>query len=101
MKVLIVGRPNVGKSSLFNRLIKQRRSLVLDQPGVTRDIIKGRAHWWGHSFEVWDSGGLQKTSSVIFSAVQNQVKSACKEADLIIFVMDAHLGLHDEDKKIF
>ena len=101
MKVLIVGRPNVGKSSLFNRLIKKRRSLVLDQPGVTRDIIKGHANWWGHSFEVWDSGGLQKTSSVIFSAVQNQVKSACKEADLIVFVMDAHLGLHDEDKKIF
>lgn len=101
-KVLIVGRPNVGKSSLFNRLIKQRRSLVLDQPGVTRDIIKGLAHWWGHSFEVWDSGGLMwDTASLVFSAVQEQVQSACQEADLIIFVMDAHLGLHDEDKKIF
>ena len=101
-KVLIVGRPNVGKSSLFNRLIKQRRSLVLDQPGVTRDIIKGFASWWGHSFEVWDSGGLmQGTSSVIFSAVQKQVQLACSAVDLIIFVMDAHLGLHDEDKRIF
>ncbi len=101
-KVLIVGRPNVGKSSLFNRLVKQRRALVLDQPGVTRDIIKGLAHWWGHSFEVWDSGGLMwGTSSIIFSAVQDQVQGACEEADLIIFVMDAHLGLHDEDKKIF
>ena len=101
-KVLIVGRPNVGKSSLFNRLVRQRRALVLDQPGVTRDIIKGAARWWGHSFEVWDSGGLMwNTSSVIFSAVQDQVQQACKTADLIIFVMDARLGLHDEDKKIF
>ena len=102
-KVLIVGRPNVGKSSLFNRLVRQRRSLVLDRPGVTRDIIKGSAVWWGHSFEVWDSGGLMwdASSSVIFSAVQDHVQSACKEADLIVFVMDAHLGLHDEDKKIF
>lgn len=101
-KVLIVGRPNVGKSSLFNRLVRQRRSLVLDQPGVTRDIIKGEAEWWGHSFEVWDSGGLMwNTSSIIFSAVQDHVQSACDKADLIVFVMDAHLGLHDEDKKIF
>ncbi|MDE0152077.1 MAG: ribosome biogenesis GTPase Der [Bdellovibrionales bacterium] len=101
-KVLIVGRPNVGKSSLFNRLVRQRRSLVLDQPGVTRDIITGEAEWWGHSFEVWDSGGLMwNTSSIIFSAVQDHVQSACDKADLIIFVMDAHLGLHDEDKKIF
>ena len=101
-KVLIIGRPNVGKSSLFNRLVKQRRSLVLDQPGVTRDIIKGSAHWWGHSFEVWDSGGLiWNTSSLIFSSVQDRVKEACEQSDLIIFIMDAHLGLHDEDKKIF
>ena len=101
-KVLIVGRPNVGKSSLFNRLVRQRRSLVLDQPGVTRDVIKGAARWWGRSFEVWDSGGLvRKTSSAIFSAVQDQVHRACQKTDLIVFVMDARLGLHDEDKKIF
>jgi len=101
-KVLILGRPNVGKSSLFNRLVRQRRSLVLDQPGVTRDIIKGTAGWWGHSFEVWDSGGLMwDTSSAVFSAVQDHVQEACKEADLVVFVMDAHLGLHDEDRKIF
>ena len=101
-KVLIVGRPNVGKSSLFNRLIKNRRSLVLDQPGVTRDIIKGEAHWWGHGFEVWDSGGLvwEKASS-LSSVIKKQVKTFASQADLIVFIMDARLGLQEEDKKIF
>ena len=57
-KVLIVGQANVGKSSLFNRLAKKRQALVVNQPGVTRDILKQKCSWWGGEFEVWDSGGL-------------------------------------------
>ena len=101
-KVLIVGRPNVGKSSLFNRLIKQRRALVLDQAGVTRDILKGEAHWWGHSFEVWDSGGVSWESESSFTPmIRDKVQEVIQQADLIVFVMDASVGLHDEDKKLF
>ena len=101
-KVLIIGRPNVGKSSLFNRLIKQRRALVLDQAGVTRDVLKGEALWWGHSFEVWDSGGLTWESTSVFKLViHNKVKEVIQQADLIVFVMDSQTGLHDEDKRIF
>ena len=101
-KVLIVGRPNVGKSSLFNRLIKNRRALVLDHPGVTRDIIKGEAQWWGHIFEVWDSGGLTwSPSSFLSQSIQKAVKTAIQKADLIVFVMDVHVGLHEDDKLIY
>ncbi len=101
-KVLIIGRPNVGKSSLFNRLIKQRKALVLDQPGVTRDILKGEALWWGHPFEVWDSGGLAWESSFVFtSVIHNKVREVIQQADLIVFIMDAQTDLHDEDKRIF
>ena len=101
-KVLIIGRPNVGKSSLFNRLIKQRRALVLDQSGVTRDILKEKASWWGHSFEVWDSGGLSWDSISDFtSIIHDKVREVLDQADLLIFVMDAQMGLHNEDKKIF
>ena len=101
-KVLILGRPNVGKSSLFNRLIKNRRALVLNRSGVTRDLIKGTAHWWGHSFEVWDSGGLiWNSSSVLSQPIQKAVQTAIKQSDLIVFVMSAHIGLHEDDKQIF
>ena len=98
-KVLIVGRPNVGKSSLFNRLIKNRRALVLDEPGVTRDILKGQTHWWNHSFEVWDSGGLTNDSS-FSKPIQQKVQQALLKTDLVLFVVDARVGLHDYDKKI-
>ncbi len=102
-KVLILGRPNVGKSSLFNRLIKNRKALVLDLPGVTRDLLKGEACWWGHTFEVWDTGGLiwNPSSSSLSSSIKQLVKEAITQADLIVFVMDAHLGLHEDDKSIF
>ena len=101
-KVLLIGRPNVGKSSLFNRLIKQRRALVLDLPGVTRDILKEKAFWWGGEFEVWDSGGLiSKTNSVVFSSVKKSVEKAITAVDLIIFITDARAGLNREDQVIF
>ena len=100
-RVLIVGRPNVGKSSLFNRLAKQKKALVINQPGVTRDILKQKCSWWGGKFEIWDSGGLWAKGSQWGKLIDSQVSSAVLQADLILFVMSAHSGFQDEDKKSF
>ncbi len=100
-RVLIVGRPNVGKSSLFNRLIRKRQSLVVNQPGVTRDILKQKTSWWGNNFEVWDSGGLWAEESSYEKIINTKVKQAVQESDLILCVMDARSGLLEEDKKTF
>lgn len=100
-RVLIVGRPNVGKSSLFNRLIRKRQSLVVNQPGVTRDILKQKTSWWGNNFEVWDSGGLWAEESAYGKIINTKVKQAVQESDLILCVMDARSGLLEEDKKTF
>ena len=100
-KVLIVGRPNVGKSSLFNCLAKKKRALVINQPGVTRDILKQQCSWWGGQFEVWDSGGLLAKGSPLGELINKQVQLAVRHADQILFVVSAHSGLQDEDKTIF
>ncbi len=100
-RVLILGRPNVGKSSLFNRLIRQKKALVVNQPGVTRDILKAKASWWGVDFEVWDSGGLWSKHSKWGKSLDQQVCSAIQQADLVVFVMDVRSGLLDEDKQSF
>ena len=100
-KVLIVGRPNVGKSSLFNRLARQRKALVVNQPGVTRDILKQRVSWWGVDFEVWDSGGLWAEESHWGSLIDKKVRQAIEQSDLVIFVMDARSGFLEEDKRTF
>lgn len=100
-KVLIVGRPNVGKSSLFNRLARQRKALVVNQPGVTRDILKQRVSWWGVDFEVWDSGGLWSEESHWGGLIDKKVRQAIEQSDLVIFVMDARSGFMEEDRKTF
>lgn len=108
-RVLIIGRPNVGKSSLFNRLARKRKALVLNQSGVTRDILKQTASWWGTEFEVWDSGGLWSSSHPIIGdrsttlsrLIDQKVHQAVKESDLLLLVMDARKGCLDEDKKAF
>ena len=108
-KVLIIGRPNVGKSSLFNRLVKKRKALVANQAGVTRDILKQKTSWWGTQFEIWDSGGLgsashpalNKSSRVISRLIDQKVEQAISEVDLLLWVMDAKVGYLAEDKKIF
>ena len=100
-KVLIAGRPNVGKSSLFNRLTRQKKALILNQPGVTRDILKQKCKWWGGEFEVWDSGGLWAKKSQLEGLINQQVKWALDSTHLILLVMDARSGLLDEDKKTF
>ena len=100
-RVLIVGRPNVGKSSLFNRLVRKRKSLVVDTPGVTRDILKQSTSWWGIDFEVWDSGGLWAQSSPWDSMVNQKVQQATQQSDLIVLVMDGRAGYLSADKSVF
>ena len=100
-RVLIVGRPNVGKSSLFNRLVRRRKSLVINQPGITRDILKQTTSWWGVDFEVWDSGGLWSEESDWGSLIDEKVRKAIQLSDLILFIMDARAGFLEEDKKTF
>lgn len=97
--VAIVGRPNVGKSTLFNRLTRSTAAIVHDQPGVTRDRVYGLAHWAGHEFSVIDTGGFVPNSADRFEeAIREQVKIAIEEADALLFVLDTTTGLTDLDE---
>ena len=98
--VAIVGRPNVGKSTLFNRLVGQREAIVDPTSGVTRDRHYGMSDWNGHQFSVIDTGGYVDDSGDIFeSEIKKQVNLAIDEADIILFVVDAREGvtIMDED----
>ena len=87
--VAIVGRPNVGKSTFFNRLIQRREAIVDSVSGVTRDRNYGKSEWNGKEFSVIDTGGYIKGSEDIFEAeIRRQVELAIDEADVIIFVVD-------------
>ena len=101
MKILIIGRPNTGKSSLFNKLARERKSLVMNKPGLTRDILKSSALWWGKKFEIWDSGGYLSHDKRWGKAIDEQVESHLKTADKVLFVLDGRAGLMPEDKEIF
>jgi GTP-binding protein len=99
--VAIVGRPNVGKSTLFNRLIGARKSIVDDISGVTRDRQYGVSHWAGKEFTVIDTGGFVKNSEDIFeTAIREQVDIAIEEARLIVFMTDVKTGITDLDYEI-
>lgn len=96
--VAIVGRPNVGKSTLFNRLLEQRKAIVDDMSGVTRDRQYGVADWNGKNFNVIDTGGFVAGSDDLFEKeIAKQVLIAVDEADAIIFLVDAHTGMTDLD----
>lgn len=97
-EVLIVGRPNVGKSTLFNRLIKRRKSIVHDLPGVTRDMVEGIAYWRGKSFSVADTGGVLERGDEITEAIKRQVQRVLERAKAIIFVVDGREGLTAGDE---
>ena len=97
--VAIVGRPNVGKSTLFNRLLEQRKAIVDDQSGVTRDRQYGIADWNGKVFNVIDTGGFVSRSEDVFEReIRKQVHIAVDEADLILFVCDAVTGITSQDE---
>lgn len=98
--VAIVGRPNVGKSTLFNRLVEERKAIEDNLSGVTRDRHYGHAQWNGTFFSVIDTGGYVTGSEDIFEAeIRKQVNLAIEEADVILFVADCHDGLTDLDKE--
>ena len=94
--IAIVGRPNVGKSTLFNRLIGKQQALVDDRPGVTRDRHYGTAHWEGREVVVVDTGGFEPDPSALdegdmFRAVRRSAEVAIEEADVVIFLVDLSL----------
>lgn len=97
--VAIVGRPNVGKSTFFNRLLEQRKAIVDDTSGVTRDRQYGVAEWSGRSFNVIDTGGFVPNSEDVFETeIRKQVKIAIDEADAIVFITDVTTGITDLDE---
>lgn len=99
--IAIVGRPNVGKSTLFNRLLEQRKAIVDDVSGVTRDRQYGVADWNGKTFNVIDTGGFVADSEDIFEReIAKQVVIAVEEADAIIFLVDAHTGMTNLDDEV-
>ena len=99
--VAIVGRPNVGKSTLFNKLIGERRSIVEDTPGVTRDRIYGETEWCGKKLIIIDTGGIEpKTDDIILKQMRFQAEVAIESADVIIFMCDVRTGLTADDRDI-
>ncbi|MFL6215669.1 MAG: ribosome biogenesis GTPase Der [Blastocatellia bacterium] len=99
--VVILGRPNVGKSTLFNRLTGSRRSIVGDEPGITRDRIYGRANWNGREFRLVDTGGIiPDDAEVIPANILRQARAALEEAGLILLVTDARAGITPLDEEL-
>lgn len=98
--VAIVGRPNVGKSTIFNRLAGERISIVEDTPGVTRDRIYARTEWLGHSFNLIDTGGIDIGDEPFLTQITEQAEIAIEEADVIIFVVSVKEGVTDADEKV-
>ncbi|MBO7544826.1 MAG: 50S ribosome-binding GTPase, partial [Bacteroidales bacterium] len=97
----IVGRPNVGKSTLFNRLVGMRQAIVDETAGVTRDRHYGKCEWCGHEFSVVDTGGYTYGSEDVFEqAIRRQVEIAIDEADAVLFMVEAGTGITDYDAEI-
>lgn len=99
--VAVIGRPNVGKSHLFNRVIGEATAIVSDEAGTTRDRHFGQADWAGRTFWLVDTGGLVEDSDLpMDAAIRQQVMQAIDEADLMLFVVDAKVGVHPSDARI-
>src|SRR5437763_2506243 len=98
--IALVGRPNVGKSTLFNRLTKTRNALVADYPGLTRDRHYGRARFGDRDYIVVDTGGFEPEASGIYSAMAKQAQAAIAESDVVIFIVDARAGVAPQDNTL-
>src|SRR5437763_3194112 len=99
--VAIVGRPNVGKSTLFNRLVGERRAIVGDEPGITRDRIYGEAEWSGRRFSIVDTGGIVPDERAVIPAnILRQAEFAINEASALVWVVDARAGATPLDEEL-
>jgi GTPase len=98
--VVIVGRPNVGKSTLFNRIVGERAAIAHDEPGVTRDRRYGVGEWIGRRFRVCDTGGLDPGGAGISALVHRQARQAVDEADVVVFLLDALDGITPGDREV-
>lgn len=98
--VAVVGRPNVGKSTLFNRIAGQRISIVEDTPGVTRDRIYAHGEWLGKHFNMIDTGGIEMSDQPLLTQIRQQAEIAIDEADVIILVVDIESGVTDADEQV-
>jgi len=99
-KVAIVGRPNVGKSTIFNRIIGERKAIVEDSPGVTRDRIYGKGEWLTKEFRIIDTGGIQLVDQPFQTEIKAQVDIAIEESDVILFVVSGREGVTNNDEYI-
>ena len=98
--VVIVGRPNVGKSTLFNRIVGEQVAIVEDRPGITRDRKESEAEWLGFRFNLVDTGGWSPDGDTLEEKVSRQVEAAVRQADLVLFVVDASVGITDDEQLI-
>ncbi|MBB1164331.1 ribosome biogenesis GTPase Der [Lacticaseibacillus rhamnosus] len=96
----IVGRPNVGKSTIFNRILGERVSIVEDTPGVTRDRIYGKSEWLGKEFAVIDTGGIDLGDEPFLAQIKDQAEIAIDEADVILFLTSIEAGVTDADERV-
>src|SRR5699024_2343874 len=98
--VAIVGRPNVGKSTIFNRLVGERISIVEDKPGVTRDRIYAQAEWLATTFHLIDTGGIEIGDEPLLELVRQQAEIAIDEAHVIIFMVNGKEGITAADEEV-
>ena len=99
--VAVVGRPNVGKSTFFNKICGKRISIVDDTPGVTRDRIYADANWAGHDFTLIDTGGIDSGSDDLFqNDIKKQALFAVQEADVIVLLVDGRVGVTTNDEEV-
>lgn len=98
--VAIVGRPNVGKSTIFNRIAGERISIVEDTPGVTRDRIYSSAEWLNHDFNLIDTGGIEIGDEPFLAQIRHQAEIAMDEADVIIFMTNGREGVTAADEEV-
>ncbi|MBP7807032.1 50S ribosome-binding GTPase, partial [Candidatus Saccharibacteria bacterium] len=98
--VAIVGRANVGKSSLFNSVLRRREVIVADEPGTTRDSITAKARWEGSEFWMVDTAGIKDPEDDFEFTIQEQILQAADSADIIWVVIEAHVAINEEDRRV-